>query len=168
MYAELESLRAEPVSERELQKVKNQNAASNFRSLRSNFALMIQLLIREANRGWQHINTDPALYEGVTAEDVMRVANEYFAPENRTVAVYYRKETSGEEDPLLAGLDEMERQQVAQLRGMLPQLSAEQLREMLAQFEESAAEAPEENRDLVEVVLKLIRDRLEEIGGGER
>ncbi len=168
LYAEMGSLRAEPVSERELQKVKNQNAASNFRSLRSNFALMIQLLIREANRGWQHINTDPALYERVTAEDVMRVANEYFAPENRTVAVYYRKETSGEADPLLAGLDDMERQQVGQLRGMLPQLSAEQLRQMLAQYEESAAEVPEEDRDLVEVVLKLIRDRLEEIEGGER
>lgn len=168
LYAELDSLRTEPISERELQKVKNQNAASNFRSLQSNFALMLQLLIREANRGWEHINTDPALYEAVTAADVMRVVNEYFAPENRTVAVYYRKESSGPEDPLLAGLDDMERQQVTQLRGVLPQLDAEQLRQMLIQFEESAAQAPEENQDLVEVVLQLIRDRLEEIGGGAR
>jgi predicted Zn-dependent peptidase len=168
LYAELESLQTETVSERELQKVKNQNAASNFRALQSNFALMLQLLIREANRGWEHINTDPALYEAVTAEDVMRVANEYFAPENRTVAVYYRKESSGPEDPLLAGLDDMERQQVSQLRSMLPQLGAEQLRQMLAQFEEGAAQAPEENQDLVEVVLKLIRARLEEIGGDGR
>jgi predicted Zn-dependent peptidase len=168
LYEEIESLQAEPVSERELQKVKNQNAASTFRSLQSNFALMLQLLIREANRGWEHINTDPELYEAVTAEDVMRVANEYFAPENRTVAVYYRKESTGEEDPLLAGLDDMERQQVGQLRAMLPQLNADQLRQMLEQFEQNAAQAPPENQDLVEVVLKLIRDRLEEIGGGAR
>ncbi len=168
IYAELEKLQTEPVSERELQKVKNQNAASNFRALQSNFALMLQLLIREANRGWQHINTDPALYEAVSSGDVMRVANEYFAPENRTVAIYYRKESSGEEDPLLAGLDDVERQQVGQLRAMLPQLNAEQLRQMLAQFEENASQTPEENQDLVEVVLRLIRDRLEVIGGGAR
>jgi len=168
IYAELEKLQTEPVSERELQKVKNQNAASNFRALQSNFALMLQLLIREANRGWQHINTDPALYEAVSSGDVMRVANEYFAPENRTVAIYYRKESGGEEDPLLAGLDDMEREQVGQLRAMLPQLNAERLRQMLAQFEENASQTPEENQDLVEVVLKLIRDRLEEIGGGAR
>jgi hypothetical protein len=62
----------------------------------------------------------------------------------------------------------MERQQVSQLRSMLPQLGAEQLRQMLAQFEEGAAQAPEENQDLVEVVLKLIRARLEEIEGDER
>ncbi len=168
IYAELEKLQTEPVSERELQKVKNQNAASNFRALQSNFALMLQLLIREANRGWQHIKTDPALYEAVSSGDVMRVANEYFAPENRTVAIYYRKESSGEEDPLLAGLDDVERQQVGQLRAMLPQLNAEQLRQMLAQFEENASQTPEENQDLVEVVLRLIRDRLEVIGGGAR
>ncbi len=168
IYAELEKLQTEPVSERELQKVKNQNAASNFRALQSNFALMLQLLIREANRGWQHINTDPALYEAVSSGDVMRVANEYFAPENRTVAIYYRKEPSDEEDPLLAGLDDVERQQVGQLRAMLPQLNAEQLRQMLAQFEENASQTPEENQDLVEVVLRLIRDRLEAIGGGAR
>jgi predicted Zn-dependent peptidase len=168
LYTEIEKLRNEPVSDRELQKVKNQNAASTFRSLQSNFALMLQLLIREANRGWEHINTDPELYEAVTADDVMRVASTYFAPENRTVAIYYRKESSGAEDPLLAGLDDMERQQVGQLRAMLPQLSADQLRQMLDQFEQNAAQAPEENQDLVEVVLKLIRDRLEEIGGGAR
>jgi predicted Zn-dependent peptidase len=168
LYAEIEKLQVEPVSERELQKVKNQNAASTFRSLQSNFALMLQLLVREANRGWEHINTDPELYDAVTAEDLMRVTNEYFAPENRTVAIYYRKESTGEEDPLLAGLDDMERQQVGQLRTMLPQLNADQLRQMLEQFEQNAAQAPEENQDLVEVVLKLIRDRLEEIGGGAR
>jgi len=168
LYKEIENLQAEPVSERELQKVKNQNAASTFRSLQSNFALMLQLLIRESNRGWEHINTDPELYDEVTAEDVMRVASEYFAPANRPVAVYYRKESTGEEDPLLAGLDDMERQQVGQLRAMLPQLNADQLRQMLEQFEQNAAQAPPESQDLVEVVLKLIRDRLEEIGGGAR
>ena len=105
---ELEKLQTERVSERELQKVKNQNAAGNFRSLRSNFGLMLQLLVREARRGWETINSDPLLYEAVTAEDIMRVANTYFVPENRAVGIYHRKEAAGEEDPLLTGLDEDE------------------------------------------------------------
>ena len=67
LYAELERLQTEPVGERELQKVKNQNAASTFRDLRGNFQLMMQLLIRENNRGWETISTDPPLYEAVTA-----------------------------------------------------------------------------------------------------
>ena len=165
LYAEIVKLQTEPVGERELQKVKNQNAAANFRGLESNFNLMLQLLIRESGRGWQHINTDPALYGAVTADDVMRVAKKYFAPENRAVAVYYRKESTAEEDPLLAGLDDQERQQVRQMRAMVGQANAEQLRQMLGQFEQQAAQVPEENRDMFEAILKIVRDRLAEIGG---
>jgi predicted Zn-dependent peptidase len=93
LYAEIERLKTEPVEARELQKVKNQNAASNFRGLRSSFGLMQQLMVREAWRGWETINTDPALYDAVTPEDIMRVANTYFDPENRAVAIYYRLES---------------------------------------------------------------------------
>ena len=105
--AELERLRIESVGERELQKVKNKNAASTFRDLQGNFQLMVQLLIRENTRGWETLNTDPALYEAVTADDIQRVANEYFTQKNRAVAVYYRRTTEGEGDaPVLAGLDD--------------------------------------------------------------
>ena len=83
LYKELEKLQTEPVTHRELQKVKNQNAARNFRRLRFNFGLMLELLVRAAWRDWGTINTDPALYDAVTAEDIMRIANTYFAPENR-------------------------------------------------------------------------------------
>ena len=98
LYAELERLKTEPVGERELQKVKNQNAASNFRDLQGNFQLMVQLLVRESNRGWETLNSDPPLYDAVTAEDIMRVAQEYFTTETRAVAVYYRQESAGGSD----------------------------------------------------------------------
>ncbi|MFQ5744199.1 MAG: M16 family metallopeptidase [Acidobacteriota bacterium] len=165
IYEELAELQSEPVGERELQKVKNQNAASNFRNLRSNFNLMFQLLIRESNRGWEQMNADPQLYDAVSAEDVMRVAATYFAPENRAVALYYRKQSGAEEDPLLAGLDDQEKQQVRQLRAMIGQANADQLRQMLQQFEQNAGQVPADNQDMLEVILKLIRDRLAEIGG---
>ena len=166
IYAELEKLQAEPVGERELQKVKNQNAADTFRGLRSNFGLMMQLLIREGNRGWEHINTDPALYEAVTAADVMRVANTYFTPETRAVAVYHRDEgTEVEPDPLLVGLSDEERQQVRQVRAMLGQMPAEQLEQFLAQAEQMVGQVPPENRDMAEALVALVRQRIEEQGG---
>ena len=167
IYAELEKLKTEPVGERELQKVKNQNAADTFRGLRSNFGLMMQLLIREGNRGWEHINTDPALYDAVTAEDVMRVANTWFTPETRAVAVYHRDEgTEVEADPLLAGLSDEERQQVRQVRAMLGQMPAEQLEQFLAQAEQMVGQVPPENRDMAEALVALVRQRIEEMGGG--
>ena len=166
IYAELERLQTEPVGERELQKVKNQNAADTFRGLRSNFGLMMQLLIREGNRGWEHINTDPALYEAVTAADVMRVVNTYFKPETRAVAVYYRDESSAaDDDPLLAGLSDEERQQIGQMRAVIGQMEAEQLNQFLAQAEQMVGQAPPEGRNLAEALVALVRQRLEEMGG---
>jgi predicted Zn-dependent peptidase len=78
-------LQNEAVPERELQKVKNQLAASNFRRLQSDFFLMQQLLVAESTRGWKAINTDPALLQAVTAADIQRVAKKYFAPDQRNV-----------------------------------------------------------------------------------
>ncbi len=169
LYAELERLKTEPVAERELQKVKNQNAAGTFRDLDSNFGLMMQLLIREGNRGWEHINTDPALYEAVTAEDVMRVASTYFTPETRAVAIYYRDESAAAEpdDPLVEGLSDEERQQFQQMRAMIAQVPAEQLQAFLAQAEQAVGQAPPESQDLAQALVELVRRRIEESGGGQ-
>ena len=167
LYAQLEKLRTEPVGDRELQKVKNQNAAGNFRDLRGNFQLMMQLLMRENNRGWETINTDPPLYEGVSADDIMRVANAYFTPENRAVAIYYREESaSTEDDPLLEGLDDEEQQQVNQIRTMLSQMDTETINQFMSQAEQMRAQVPPESQDMADVILELVQRRLDEIGGG--
>ncbi len=168
IYAELDRLKQELVPERELQKVKNQNAAGTFRDLRSNYGLMMQLLIREGNRGWEHINTDPALYDAVTPEDIMRVANTYFTPESRAVAIYYR--TEGEEaeaDPLLAGLSDEEQQQVRQMRTMISQMDAQQLTQFLGQAEQMMGQAPPDARDAAQAMIAVIQQRLEELEGGQ-
>ena len=165
LYAVLERLKTEPVTDRELQKVKNQNAASNFRDLQGNFQLMMNLLIRDGNRGWETINTDPPRYDAVTAEDIMRVATTYFTPETRAVAIYYRQEGGAEEHPLLAGLDDEERQQVQQMMTMMAQLDEDQLRQFQAQAEQMAAQAPPENQNMVEAIQQLIQERLDDAGG---
>ena len=159
LYAEMERLKTEPVDARELQKVKNQNAASNFRQLQGNFFLMYSMLMREANRGWETLNSDPPLYEAVTADDIMRVANTYFEPENRTVAIYYRQASDEAPDPRLAGLDPEEQEQIRQMQAMIGQLNAEQIAQFIERFEQNASQAPPESQDMVAVVLELLRER---------
>jgi predicted Zn-dependent peptidase len=89
-YEELAKLQAEEVPERELRKVKNRVAAGNYRRLENNMSLLIQLAFFETLIDWQEINEAPKKYEAVTAADIKRVANTYFSPANRSVAVYRR------------------------------------------------------------------------------
>ena len=89
-YEELAKLQAEDVPERELRKVKNRVAAGNYRRLENNMSLLVQLAFFEQLLNWQEINEGPKKYEAVTAADIKRVANRYFSPANRSVAVYRR------------------------------------------------------------------------------
>jgi len=114
-YAELKKLQDEPVTDRELQKVKNQIAADSFRRLGSNFFLLLQIGLYESTGDWRYINDGPKKLQAVTAEDIQRVASEYFAPENRAVAIYYRTEgTGGDVDPEWAAVEEALGPQMAQ------------------------------------------------------
>ena len=87
---ELAKLQTEELSDRELRKVKNRVAASNYRRLENNMSLLIQLAFSEALLDWEEINEGPAKYEAVTADDIKRVANKYFNETNRSVAIYRR------------------------------------------------------------------------------
>jgi predicted Zn-dependent peptidase len=167
LYAELEKLQKEKVGERELQKVKNQFAASNYRRLQSNFALMLQLLLAESNRGWESFNEDPKKIEAVTADDIQRVTVKYFKPEKRAVAVYYTKKAeSGTEDPLLTGLSDEEKAQVKKFRGMLAQMPAEQAKSFLQQIQQQESAAPPEKKKMLAVIKQLIEEKIRT--GGSR
>ena len=169
LYKEIERIQKELVDAKELQKVKNQYAANNFRGIQSNFGLMVQLLLRDNNRGWQTINTDPALHQAVTPEDIRRVANTYFKPENRTIGIYYTKKAEGAaEDPALAGLNDQEKAQIGQMKAMLAQAKAEQLKGMLSQLEQQAGSAPAEKQNFIKVVRKMLEDRLKQLEGGNK
>jgi predicted Zn-dependent peptidase len=168
LYKEIERLQKEPVPAEELQKIKNQSAADQFRGLQSNFGLMVQLLLRDANRGWATINTDPARTQAVTAEDIRRVANKYFKPENRTVGIYRTKTGGASEDPALAGLSDQEKAQIQQLRAALPQMKAEQVRGFLQMIEQRAASAPADKQKGLQFVKKMLEDRLKQLEGGTK
>jgi len=91
IYAEIDKLKSEPVPAEELQKVKNNFAAAEFRKLSSNQAILMQLIYNDGLGDWREFNNAAAKYQAVTAEDVERVANEYLNKENRAVAIYTRK-----------------------------------------------------------------------------
>jgi len=91
IYAELEKLKREEVPAAELQKVKNNFAAGEYRRLSSNSPILMQLIHHDGNGDWREINEAGPKIQAVTAADVKRVVNEYFTPENRTVAIYTRK-----------------------------------------------------------------------------
>jgi len=99
LYEEIGVLKEELVSERELQKVKNKQLASDFRRLRSKFSLMIQTLVYEALGTWENINRFSERIQAVTRDDIRRVARKYFTEDNRNVAIYY---TKGEQRPAVS------------------------------------------------------------------
>lgn len=166
LYQNLEVLQKEKVPDRELQKVKNQFAADNFRRLQNNFALMLQLLIADSYRGWPSLNEDPKRIADVTPDDIQRVANKYFNPENRTVALYYTKKSSDEgEDPLLSRLSDEDKAEIRQLQGMLAKMTPDQIRAFSGSFEAQANSFPPEKKDLAETIRKLLQDKMQKEGG---
>jgi predicted Zn-dependent peptidase len=127
-YEELDRLQKEPVSDRELQKVKNQTMANQFRRLQNNFFIMVQLGLMENLGGWRHINEDAQKIQAVTAEDVLRVAKKYFDKTNRSVAIYTRLAGSASEaeDPEFTKIKEkVGPQMAAMLKKQLEQLAKE-------------------------------------------
>lgn len=169
IYEELEKLKETPVPERELQKVKNNFAAAEYRKLTSNNAILFQLIFNEGLGDWREINAAGPKIQAVTAEDIQRVARKYFTRENRAVAIYTRKPGTGGDDPALAALPPEQRahakQQLAQLQAVT---DPAQLRALEPQLEQHLAQAPAEAKPLLELLLKRLRARLAELEAAPR
>jgi len=93
IYAELDRLKNEPVTEWELERVRNQIRASKWGQLRSNYSLAFTLSGAYVERGdWRTVMTDFDRLLAITPEDIQRVANKYFVQTNRTVATIVKPE----------------------------------------------------------------------------
>jgi predicted Zn-dependent peptidase len=87
VYAEIDRLKTEPVSQWELEKVRNQVNADLVRSLDSNMGLCWRLAGSEGMTGnWRHFLDYREAVKRVTAEDVIKAANKYLVKNNRSVA----------------------------------------------------------------------------------
>jgi predicted Zn-dependent peptidase len=91
IYDHLDKLKKEEVPAEELQKVKNNFAAAEYRRLTANFPILMQLIHNDGEGDWKEINEAGRKIQAVTTADVMRVANTYFTKDNRTVGIYTRK-----------------------------------------------------------------------------
>ena len=98
LYAEIDKLKTDEAPAEELQKVKNNFAAAEYRKLSSNMAILMQLIQNDGLGNWREINEAAAKYQAVTAGDVKRVAQTYFTKENRAVATYTRKPAADKGD----------------------------------------------------------------------
>jgi len=92
VLAEVERLKTEPVSARELEKVLNNLDADLVRSLRSNSGLASQLSFYQTVAGdWRYIVNARDRMAAVTPADVQRVAAQYLTKSNRTIGVLVKK-----------------------------------------------------------------------------
>ncbi len=167
-YADLKKLQDELVSEHELQKVKNQAAASNFRRLESNFFLLVQLGYGEGLGGWEEINESPKRIAAVTAQDIQRVAREYFGVSNRSVATYRRKAglTATAVDTEIAALPApMQAQAKAAAAQIAKETDLAKLTQGLAQMQGQAGQVPPHAKPFFDYLLAKIQARIAELEG---
>ncbi len=166
IYRLIEQIKTEPVPAKELQKVKNNFAAAEYRRLSSNHPILMQIMRSEGLGNWREINEAGPKIQAVTPADLQRVAKKYFTQENRAVAVYTRKPGTGggDEDPLMAGLDA---QSKAMARKMSSSINAnknlEELKKQLAgleaQMEQNGAKAP----PVMKVIRTVLRNRIAQL-----
>jgi len=184
LLEQIDLLINEPVTDRELQKVKNRTRADAVRAMRNNMGLLQQILMTEAYGSWEDINTYPAKIDAVTSDDIMRVAEKYFDGA-KGVSRYYRKQGEGAEtsltlDGALAGVPDQMRDQIrASVEQQLAELDAAtpddipQLEQALAGLEAQVDMVPEPMKPLMafvkqEMTAKLTKLRDEQVGGDDQ
>jgi predicted Zn-dependent peptidase len=91
-------LQREPIPAGELERTKDALVTDLIRRLEEPFGLMTQLLTTAGRGNWQYLLEQPKRMRAVTAADLQRVAQTYFRPENRTVALYRRNPAAPEPD----------------------------------------------------------------------
>jgi len=88
VYEEIERLKTELVSSEDLAKAKTRARAGLIRQLDSNSGLAEQITSYEVVTGdWRNLFRQLDRIDEVTADDILRVAKEYFTKKNRTVGV---------------------------------------------------------------------------------
>jgi predicted Zn-dependent peptidase len=153
IYAQLERLQKEPVSAEELQKMKNRYLTDAYRQMGGGFMLLFRYVLAEGRGTWRDADRIDAAVQALTPADVQRVAQKYFARENRTVAIWTRKAGAGPEDPALAALPPeakgMAKQMLTRIEGMT---DAAQVQKLLERLDMMGAQVPPEMKPALDLV----------------
>jgi len=167
MYEVIEDLKKTPVTEEELQKVKNQLRVQKIRSLdmMSGIGTLFYLGQNAALGDWTETNNNPAKCDLVTAADVQRVANKYFARDQRNVMIINTK-AAAEGETAGGGEDPRFTQAVQMIKSMTDSARLEQMIGMFSARMDQVEE-PEQKAQM-EKLLKLANDRLKELKAAEQ
>jgi predicted Zn-dependent peptidase len=139
IYAEIERIKQEPPSERELQRLRNRIDAQMVRSLGSNYGIAFQLGFSELIRGsWRTYLEDMERVKAVTPEQVSAVAERYLTPTNRTVATLVKIEKEEGEGEVPEGID------VQKLMQWVRTLPEEEQKELYMRFQSMTPEEREQ------------------------
>ena len=163
IYSLVKEVKSKLVPPKELQKVKNNFAAAEYRRLSSNHPILMQIMRSEGLGNWREINEAGPKIQAVTAEDLQRVAKKYFTKENRSVAVYTRKlgAEGGDEDPIFAGLDEKAK---LMARKVTSAINADkdlvQLKKRLADLEAQMEKAEAQVPPVMKVIRAVLQKRI--------
>ena len=84
LLSEVDKMKTELVSDRELQRIKKLNQRDFIDRMRSNESLAGTLATLEVQVGWRYLNNYLEQLDLVTAEDIRRAANKYIQTDNRT------------------------------------------------------------------------------------
>lgn len=88
VYAEIEKIKKDGITEKELQKVKNQRLVDFYRSVETINGKSNNIGTYEVFFGdYRKMFEAPEMFNKVTAEDIQRVANTYLHVKNRTVGI---------------------------------------------------------------------------------
>lgn len=165
LYAELEKLASEPIPAEELQKVKNNFAAAEYRRLTSTFGILYQLIFLEGLGTWREINESGPRIQAVTAQDIQRVIRKYFTRENRAVAHYTRKKgAASDEDPDLASLSAEQKPMARQITKRISDANdPAELKAMLAAMQGQPAPADPKRAQLQKLIVRRLESRIAEL-----
>jgi len=161
VYEVIQDLKNNPVPEEELQKVKNQLRVQKIRfmDIMSGIGILFYLGQNAAMGDWTEANNNPKMCDLVTAKDVQRVTNTYFANDQRNVLIINPK--AGPEEEGEAAEDPQFAQMVQMIKSMTDAARLEQMIGMFSmridQFED-----PKE-RAQMEKLLKIANEHLKEL-----
>ena len=159
-YRELEILQNEPVTEDELQKVKNNIVADQYRSLQSNFYLMIQLGFFEMLGDWNYINTASGRLLDVTSKDIVDLANTYFGLNNSSVAVYNRAADAQPVDKELESFSPEQLAMIQQALGEFKNIPPEEIAGVVANMRKQSGQFPPEIKPVFDYLIKKLEERI--------
>jgi predicted Zn-dependent peptidase len=145
IYEEIESIKEDPPSEREIQRLRNRIDASMVRTLGSNLGIAFNLALNATVRGdWRAYIDDLERIKQVEPEEVSEVARTYFTSRNRTVATLVKTEEEKDDGES----DEVDFRAVTQWIQTLPEEERKAIFERVSQMTEE--ERTEYARELFE------------------